>query len=500
NSISNNKISNNKCGIFLDDSDKNSISNNNIYSNNCSGIYLWDSNKNSISNNICSNNWNGIDIRDSNNNSISSNICSNNRYGICLWYLNNNSISKNNISSNNWYGIYLRESNNNIIYLNNFINNGDNAYSYDSKNIWNSTEPIKYTYKGSTFTNYMGNYWSDYTGTDANEDGIGDTPYSIDSDKDNYPLMRPFENYFASPSVIEANFTSDKTYGVKPLTIKFTDLSEGEVTSWAWDFDGDGVIDSTVKNPTYTYMKSGIYNVSLTVSGPGGSDTETKNEYIRVYDKLLGVCKLTAYYCVYNSEIEGTQTYTLTIPDKRPGHTGEVTLTLKASFWFGGKGVAMEGTGRTEASGLYIKYEGGGGGFVKIGSPLWKIVKRRYDALDITDFTGFGGLALSNPQGAKYSVREGVIGASGRELIPWYSIAAPRKVKFGTIGGIEFLRGETISPPVTPDEKTWMLFRVDDRGGAIKGRKIDVYVGEGEEALSKWYETGGNRIALVYCL
>jgi len=42
----------------------------------------------------------------------------------------------------------------------------------------------------------MGNYWDDYNGSDANRDGIGETPYIIDSDKDNYPLIERFGNYF----------------------------------------------------------------------------------------------------------------------------------------------------------------------------------------------------------------------------------------------------------------------------------------------------------------
>ncbi|MCK4347280.1 MAG: hypothetical protein KAW47_01570, partial [Thermoplasmatales archaeon] len=87
---------------------------------------------------------------------------------------------------------------NNLIYLNNFINNNYNAYSEGSSNSWNSTEKITYVHNGSTYTNYLGNYWDDYTGSDAGGDGIGSTPYSIDSDSDIYPLMERFENYFVS--------------------------------------------------------------------------------------------------------------------------------------------------------------------------------------------------------------------------------------------------------------------------------------------------------------
>ncbi|MFZ2070154.1 MAG: NosD domain-containing protein [Halobacteriota archaeon] len=143
-----------------------------------------------IKNNNCSHNSDGIYLSDSNNNSISSNDCSNNRNGIYLFLdSNNNSISNNNCSSNNHYGISIWYSNSNKIYLNNFINNTENVYSYKSTNIWNSPEKINYTYMGSTYTNYLGNYWHNFTSTDANNDGIWDNPYIIDPDKDYYPLM-----------------------------------------------------------------------------------------------------------------------------------------------------------------------------------------------------------------------------------------------------------------------------------------------------------------------
>jgi len=196
------EISNDCAAVGISFGSNNIISNNIICSNKWEGlayaIFLYDSNNNSILNNNILNNDYGIYFDHSNNNTILNNSISNNDYdGIRLADSDNNSISKNNISSNNWYGgIRLDDSNNNIIYLNNFINNTNNVYSYNSTNIWNSTEKITYTYRGSEFTNYMGNYWDDYTGSDADEDGIGDAPYSINADKDDYPLIEGFENYF----------------------------------------------------------------------------------------------------------------------------------------------------------------------------------------------------------------------------------------------------------------------------------------------------------------
>ncbi len=75
-----------------------------------------------------------------------------------------------------------------------------------------------------------------------------------------------------------ADFTGDPTSGVPPLTVTFTDMSTDSVNTWSWDF-GDGG-SSTEQNPVYIYNTEGTYDVSLTVSGPGGSNTMVKTEYI----------------------------------------------------------------------------------------------------------------------------------------------------------------------------------------------------------------------------
>ena len=42
--------------------------------------------------------------------------------------------------------------------------------------------------------------------------------------------------------------------------------------TYAWDFDGDGTIDSTDPNPSHTYTTNGAYTAKLTVKDAGGPD------------------------------------------------------------------------------------------------------------------------------------------------------------------------------------------------------------------------------------
>src|SRR5262249_26223104 len=66
-----------------------------------------------------------------------------------------------------------------------------------------------------------------------------------------------------------------------------TDASTGSITTWSWNF-GDGTT-STTRSPQHLYSATGLYTVSLTVSGPGGSKTATKINFIIVQTNPTGL-------------------------------------------------------------------------------------------------------------------------------------------------------------------------------------------------------------------
>jgi len=196
----------------------------------------------------------------------------------------------------------------------------------------------------------------------------------------------------------------------------------------------------------------------------------------------------TAYNTVLDSELDGTQTVSRSISGS--------DFSLKASFLFGGFGVSMQGIGKTVPGGTCIQHTSGGGSFIHIDDPLefTSTVRNEYQTLGVTDFTGFGPLALSSPATSEYIICRKVTGSSDRVLIPWHSIATdPVYIPSGTKGTIIFQEGKP-----QPSGSSSMEFRADDTGSAIKGKRIDIYIGEGESALDQWYATGGNRYVEVY--
>jgi PKD repeat protein len=79
---------------------------------------------------------------------------------------------------------------------------------------------------------------------------------------------------------IQADFAGTPTTGQAPLMVAFTDLSIGNINTWEWDF-GDGG-SANEQNPSHEYTSTGSFTVSLTITGPAGSSTETKTDYILI--------------------------------------------------------------------------------------------------------------------------------------------------------------------------------------------------------------------------
>jgi parallel beta-helix repeat protein len=296
-------------GIFLDWAN-NSIISDNLLVDNGQGIYLSYSEGSTISSNLITGSNNGIYIYSSDYNNIQNNIISDNSVGIYLIYSFNNEIKENkipfngeaffiydsefNIIRNNGiflnsaYGIALVTSaNDNQIYLNNIIDSY--CAAADSISAWNSPEQMNYTYNGSGYSEYMGNYWSDYTGYDNNGDGIGDKRYSIEAlNEDYHPLMEPWENYFGSTynSIPpEPSFTYTPSDPTVENEIEFNADSSsdpdsgGYIQSYEWDF-GDGSTGSG-NLEWHTYAYPGTYTVKLTVTDNMG-ETNTIAKVITV--------------------------------------------------------------------------------------------------------------------------------------------------------------------------------------------------------------------------
>jgi parallel beta-helix repeat protein len=149
-------------GMELDNCAESVFSGNTIFSAEGAGVFAYQSNQNTFS---------GNEIIANTSSAISISNCYNNMF------------LGNNISSNGQYGLFFWQSNNNTFFHNNFLENGGRLTAYgNSSAFWDN--------------GFEGNFWSSYTGVDANLDGIGDTPNILDStNRDNFPLKGKFHSF-----------------------------------------------------------------------------------------------------------------------------------------------------------------------------------------------------------------------------------------------------------------------------------------------------------------
>jgi len=107
------------------------------------------------------------------------------------------------------------------------------------------------------------------------------TDSSSPTQSDNATL-RLVVNSASGSTTLKVDFDASPTEGKAPLTVDFTDKSTGNPTSWEWDFDNDGTVDSTEQNPQWTYNNPGWYTVKLTVSDGTSTVTCVKEKFIQV--------------------------------------------------------------------------------------------------------------------------------------------------------------------------------------------------------------------------
>jgi len=184
--IDGNHMNGNTCGISLGQSNC-TVNNNILLDSFYAGIVLGHSNGNTVKNNsvtMTSPNQDygrGIWLTGSSNNTIEENAIASMRWAATSLVDSTDNRMLHNTVVSNGIGVYSDSSAGNVIYQNNLINNTVQIEDHNSTNSWDN--------------GCEGNYWSNYTGIDANGDGIGDTAHIIDANNtDRYPLMNRYWN------------------------------------------------------------------------------------------------------------------------------------------------------------------------------------------------------------------------------------------------------------------------------------------------------------------
>ena len=268
-------------GIYLSGCSNCIIENNKILNNGC-GIYVLNSEGNTLSNNRVTNNGEyGILFSTASSNTLTGNTASENEgRGIHIGTSDSNIISGNTMSSNGVYGLFVCPKSDNNLVFNNYFNNTVNAeIGNGNGNAYSTTKTEGVNIIGGSYLG--GNFWAEPAGTgfsqtaiDADGDGIADSAYRLSNSiySDQLPLVSASAPQ--QPILPVANFAMNVDNGIAPLSVQFTDLSENEV-SWSWDFESDGIVDSTDENPVHLFTAPGTYSITLSVNNENGVASKT---------------------------------------------------------------------------------------------------------------------------------------------------------------------------------------------------------------------------------
>jgi nitrous oxidase accessory protein len=193
NRIIGNTIHDKRDGIYLSYADKTLIAINRVWDTRF-GIHYMYSHQNQLLTNALTRNAVGATLMFSRQVLVEGNlITGNRRHGLLLKQLDNSRILHNVIAAQN-RGLFVQQANQNrfegnVIATNDvglYLSNSSeqnvfvgNAFIRNTDQVWQPPFEAEQGAKGpNAFSeNRRGNYWSDYTGSDRNHDGIGDTPY-----------------------------------------------------------------------------------------------------------------------------------------------------------------------------------------------------------------------------------------------------------------------------------------------------------------------------------
>lgn len=144
----------------------------NCLTRNVVGATLMFSRQSVISGNIVTENRrHGMVFKQLDNSQVRDNLVSGQNRGLFIQQANQNRFEGNVIATND-IGLYLSNSSEqNVFVANDFIHNATQIWQPPFETAQGGKGPNSFTENG------RGNYWSDYTGSDRNHDGIGDTPY-----------------------------------------------------------------------------------------------------------------------------------------------------------------------------------------------------------------------------------------------------------------------------------------------------------------------------------
>ena len=116
-------------------------------------------------------------------------------------------------------------------------------------------------------------------------------------------------NASAPPPPPVADFSSAAA-GSPPFTVNFTDTSTNTPTSWAWDFDNNGTVDSTLKNPTHTFGAAAGYPVTLTATNASGPGSITKTISVSDQPVVTTLNPVADSYVSFSSPTKNYAAYT----------------------------------------------------------------------------------------------------------------------------------------------------------------------------------------------